>query len=186
MFNQLSKRITGTLKRLTGRGKLNAKQISAAMDDIEAALLDADVGFKVTKTIRKKIEQRALGEDVLAALNPGDVVVKIVHDEMVDILSAGQEAPTLNVKVKPPAVILMVGLQGAGKTTTAAKPCQKVKIEDKLMVLLASTDTVRDAAMQQLSTLATEIDVTYFPADNKMSVVDIAMCQACAHAKTGI
>ena len=176
MFENLTKRITGTLKRLTGFGKLTAKQISAALDDIESALLDADVGYDVTKKIRDRIKNRALGQEVLESLNPGDVVVKIVHDELVQLLSGGREKSGLLVNVKPPSVFMLVGLQGAGKTTTVAKLARYIKKNLKKSVIVVSTDTVRPAAIEQLETLAKKDDVQadFYPSTTKQDPLDIA------------
>lgn len=183
MFDNLTKRITGTLKRLSGFGKLTTKQVSAALDDIESALLDADVGYEVTKKIRDNIKERALGHEVLESLNPGDVVVKIVHDELVNLLSGGKERASLSFNVKPPAIFMLVGLQGAGKTTTVAKLARYLKKELKKSVLVVSTDVVRPAAIEQLETLAkkTEVQAEFFPSNVNQNPLNIAQ-NAVKHA----
>jgi len=184
MFNSLTKRITGTLKRLTGHGKLTKKQITAAMDDIEFALLDADVGLAVTRKIRENIEQKALGQQVLDAINPGDLVVRIVHDEIVRILGGHQGQAPLNFHATPPQIFMLVGLQGAGKTTTVAKLARHIQQVHKKRVLVVSTDTVRPAAMEQLAILAKqpEVDAACFPASPTDAPIAIAQA-AIAHAK---
>ncbi|MEE3003627.1 MAG: signal recognition particle protein [Pseudomonadota bacterium] len=176
MFENLTKRVTGTLKRLSGFGKLTAKQITAALDDIEAALLDADVGYEVTQKIRARIQERAVGHEVLSSLNPADVVVKIVHDELVRLLKSDQLERELNLNVKPPAVYMLVGLQGAGKTTTVAKLARLLRRDKKKTVLVVSTDTVRPAAIEQLQTLAAnpEVAVEFFPSTVEQNPKDIA------------
>ncbi|MBT4803584.1 MAG: signal recognition particle protein [Legionellales bacterium] len=183
MFDNLTKKITGTLKRLTGHGKLSKKQITAAMDDIESALLDADAGYEVTKKIRANIEGRALGQEVLESINPGDLVVKIVHDELVKLLGGGKSKPELSFQGKP-AVFMLVGLQGAGKTTTVAKLARYIKKEYKKTVLVVSTDTVRPAAIEQLETLAKnpEVSVEFYPSTVEQAPSAIAKA-AIAHAK---
>ena len=183
MFDNLTKKITGTLKRLTGHGKLSKKQITAAMDDIESALLDADAGYDVTKKIRANIEGRALGQEVLESINPGDLVVKIVHDELVKLLGGGKSKPELSFQGKP-AVFMLVGLQGAGKTTTVAKLARYIKKEYKKTVLVVSTDTVRPAAIEQLETLAKnpEVSVEFYPSTVEQDPSAIAKA-AIAHAK---
>jgi signal recognition particle subunit SRP54 len=187
MFENLTKRITGTLKRLTGMGKLTTKQINSALDDIESALLDADVGYDVTKKIRNNISERALGAEVLEGLNPGDVVVKIVHDELVKLLSGGKERSGLDLNVKPPAVLMLVGLQGAGKTTTVAKLARHIKNTLKKTVLVVSTDTVRPAAIEQLETLAKrdEVKAEFFPSNISQKPIDIAR-SAIKHARDNL
>ena len=187
MFDNLTKRITGTLKRLSGFGKLTAKQISSALDDIESALLDADVGYEVTKKIRDNIKERALGHEVLDSLNPGDVVVKIVHDELVNLLSGCKERASLSFNVKPPAIFMLVGLQGAGKTTTVAKLARYLKKELKKSVLVVSTDVVRPAAIEQLETLAkkTEVQAEFFPSNVNQNPLDIAQ-NAVKHAANNL
>lgn len=184
MFDSLSKRLTGTLKKLAGHGKLTEKQINAAMADIEAALIDADVGYKLALKICSSIAARALGAEVNDSLRPGDVVAKIVNDELVRMLTVDKHQQKLNLNSKPPAVMMLLGLQGAGKTTSAAKIARYLKQEQKKNVLLVSTDTVRPAAMEQLAILAasSEVAVDFFTADPAQTALDIAT-KALAHAQ---
>jgi signal recognition particle subunit SRP54 len=173
MFDNLTKRITGTLKRLSGVGRVSAKQISRAMDDIESALLDADVGYDVATKIRKNIEKKALGAEVLDSLKPTDMIVKIVHDELVNILRSADSGFKFNTK--PPAVFMLVGLQGSGKTTSAAKIATYLQKKCKKRVMLVSTDVVRHAAIEQLEVLASTVGVDFFASNALQKPLQIAL-----------
>ena len=151
MFDQLSGRLDGVFKKLTGRGTLSEKDIDSAMREIRIALLEADVALPVIKTLIAKVKEEAVGEKVLKSIKPGELVVKIVNDKLIEILGEGE---SLNLSTQPPAVIMMVGLQGSGKTTTTGKIAKRLKEKEKKKVLLASLDIYRPAAQQQLQTLA--------------------------------
>jgi len=174
MFDALTERLGGVFDRLTGRGALSEKDVDAALREIRVALLEADVALPVVKSAIKKIRDRAIGEDVIRAVAPGQQVVKIVHDALVDLLGGDGEPEGLNLEGEPPVAILMAGLQGSGKTTTAAKLARRISEKQKKKVLLASLDTRRPAAMEQLQQLASQIDVAFLPIVPNQRAVDIA------------
>ena len=180
MFNSLSDRLTRTLQNLRGQGRLTESNIKEAMREIRVALLEADVALPVVKSFLDDVEQASLGQDVSAQLNPGQVLVKIVHDSLITTL--GGENTALNFATQPPAVFLMAGLQGSGKTTTTAKLARLIEQQDKKSVLLVSTDVYRPAAIDQLAVLAKEIGVDFFPSSPNQSPLDIAK-NALQHAK---
>jgi signal recognition particle subunit SRP54 len=174
MFDALTERLTGVFDRLTGRGALSAGDVDAALAEIRAALIEADVALPVAKDFIAKVREAAVGEAVVRSVAPGQQVVKIVHDALVDTLGGADTGPEgLNVDVPPPAVILMAGLQGSGKTTTAGKLALKLRGE-KRRVLLASLDTRRPAAMEQLQALAKQADAEFLPIVPGQTAVDIA------------
>ena len=156
MFEQLGDRLDGTFRRLKGRGVLTPPMLREGLREVRRALLEADVNFKVTKDFLKRVEERALGEDVLKSVRPADQLVKIVHDELIEVL--GGEASELAEAVVPPTVIMLVGLQGSGKTTTAGKLARRLSREGRRPTLVAA-DPYRPAAAEQLVTLAESIDV---------------------------
>jgi signal recognition particle subunit SRP54 len=160
MFDSLSQKLTGVLDRLTRRGALTEEDVSAAMREVRVALLEADVALPVVKDFVAHIKERAVGQDVIRSVTPGQQIIKIVHDNLVELL--GKEAEGLNLAVTPPAVIMMLGLQGSGKTTSSAKLARKLLAEKK-KVLLASLDVRRPAAQEQLAVLAQQIGVTALP-----------------------
>lgn len=155
MFDALTEKLTAAFYKITSRGVLTESDIDAAMREIRIALLEADVSLSVVKEFIASVKEKALGEQVVRSIQPGQMVVKIVHDELVRFL--GDKETELNLNVTPPAVILMLGLQGSGKTTTSAKIALKLKKYKK--VLLASLDVYRPAAQEQLSKLASDIGV---------------------------
>ncbi|MBI1273047.1 MAG: signal recognition particle protein [Alphaproteobacteria bacterium] len=161
MFETLGNRLNGIFDRLTGRGHLSEDDVNEALRDVRIALLEADVALPVAKDFIDGIRAKAVGEAVLRSVTPGQQVVKIVHDGIVDLL--GRESVPLDLNVNPPAVILMLGLQGSGKTTTSAKLARRLKEEDKKKVLLASLDTQRPAAQEQLAVLAGQIGAGILP-----------------------
>ncbi|MEM6491390.1 MAG: signal recognition particle protein, partial [Pseudomonadota bacterium] len=161
MFESLSERIGGALDTLKKRGALSEADVSAALREVRVALLEADVALPVAKDFIAAVKTRAVGQEVVKSVTPGQQVVKIVHDELANAL--GGEAAGLELAAEPPAAILMVGLQGAGKTTTAAKLAKRLSDKDKKKVLLASLDTRRPAAMEPLATLATQAGVDCLP-----------------------
>ena len=180
MFEALSDRLGGVFDSLTGRGALSEKDVSAAMREIRVALLEADVALPVVKEFVAKVKQEAVGEKVIRAVKPGQQIVKIVHDALVDMLGGkveeGEEAPAsshLNLSVRPPAFILMAGLQGSGKTTTSGKLGLFLRTKAKKKVLLASLDTRRPAAMEQLGILAEQAGVGFLPIVKGENVIQI-------------
>jgi signal recognition particle subunit SRP54 len=170
MFEALSDRLGGVFDNLTGRGALSEKDVSAAMREIRVALLEADVALPVVKAFITKVKEEAVGEKVVKSIKPGQMVVKIVHDGLVEMLGGaveeGEEPPAssqLNLSTRPPAAILMAGLQGSGKTTTSGKLALYLRTKLKKKVLLASLDTNRPAAMEQLGILAEQAGVGFLP-----------------------
>lgn len=160
MFESLSQRLSGVFDKLTGRGALSEADVTEALREVRVALLEADVALSVVKDFVARVKDRAVGQDVVKSVSPGQMVVKIVHDELIATL--GTEGVELNLNAVPPAVILMVGLQGSGKTTTSGKLAVRLKKERK-KVLLASLDVYRPAAQQQLEILARQADVGSLP-----------------------
>jgi len=180
MFEALSDRLGGVFDTLTGRGALSEKDVSSAMREIRIALLEADVALPVVKDFIAQIKTKAVGEKVIRAVKPGEQIVKIVHDGLVEMLGGktveGEEAPAsshLNLNVRPPAVILMSGLQGSGKTTTSGKLGLFLRTKAKKKVLLASLDTRRPAAMEQLGILAEQAGVGFLPIVKGEDVIQI-------------
>ncbi len=159
MFSQLGERLKETFRDLRGKGRLSEENISQALREVRVALLEADVALPVVKSFIDGVRGRAIGEEVVRSLTPGQSVIKIVHDELVNLM--GVRNDVLNLAARPPAVILLAGLQGAGKTTTAAKLARFLKERENKRVLLASVDIYRPAAMEQLQRLAEEIEVPY-------------------------
>lgn len=160
LFGQLGERLSATLGRLGGRGRITEENVAETLREIRVALLEADVALPVIQRFLDAVKTRALGAEVAKSVSPGQAFVKIVHDELADLLAAGD--PQLNLRVRPPAVILLAGLQGAGKTTTVAKLAAHLKGERK-RVLVVSTDVRRPAAIEQLQTLAAQVDVPFEP-----------------------
>lgn len=157
MFSNLTERLTKTVNHLTGRGRLTDKNISETLKEIREALLEADVALPVVKKFIDIIRSKAIGQEITRSLKPGEMLIKIVHKEMIQLL--GAECVELALKGQSPIIILMAGLQGAGKTTTAAKLAYWVKHHLKKTVLLTSTDVYRPAAMEQIKTLAEQAEV---------------------------
>ncbi|CAM4418117.1 MAG: Signal recognition particle protein [Legionellaceae bacterium] len=180
MFENLTTRLAKTIKHLTGQGRLTEDNIKDTLREIRTALFEADVALPVIKTFIEKIKTKAIGENVLLSLSPGQVLIKIVNDELTEIL--GETNAEINLKTQPPAVILLAGLQGSGKTTTAGKLAYWLKNKQKKSVLVASTDIYRPAAIDQLETLAKEINIEFFPSNPSQHPLDIAM-QAIETAK---
>ncbi len=179
MFNTLSERLSKTLSHLTDRGRLTEDNIKKTLAEIRNSLLDADVSIGIVKEFTGHIRNRAIGHEVSKSLNPGQALIKIVQSELTSLM--GEECAGLDLK-QTPAVILMAGLQGSGKTTTVAKLARRLKENDKKSVLVVSTDIYRPAAIDQLQTLATEVDVDFFPSHLGQDPVEIAK-NAVAHAK---
>lgn len=181
MFETLSQKLTNTLKRLTGTGRLTEDNIRETLQEVRTALLDADVALPAINLFIEQVRSKAIGQEVLKSLQPGEALIKVVHDELLQLF--GSETAEINLHTQPPAVILMAGLQGSGKTTTTAKLAHWLKTRQKKTVLVASADVYRPAAIEQLKTLAEQIDVAYFPSDTSQSPVAIAKA-ALQHAKT--
>ena len=174
MFDALTERLGGVFDKLTGRGVLSEKDVDAALREIRVALLEADVALPVVKSAIAQIREKAVGEDVIRAVAPGQQVIKIVHDALVDLLGGEGEAEGLALEGEPPVAILMAGLQGSGKTTTSAKLAKRISERQKKKVLLASLDTRRPAAMEQLQQLAGQVGVDFLPIVKGQKAVDIA------------
>lgn len=161
MFELLGKKLNSVFDRLRGRGALSEADVDAALRDIRVALLEADVALPVVKDLTAKVRLRALSQNILASVTPGQQVVKLVRDVLVEEL--GNEAQPLNLGVAPPAAIFMLGLQGSGKTTTSAKLAKRLKETERKKVLLVSLDVQRPAAQEQLAVLATQAGVESLP-----------------------
>ncbi len=164
MFDNLSERLQGVFKTLKGQGKLTEKNINDALRQVRIALLEADVSLPVAKAFIERVRERAVGQEVLASLTPGQAVIGVVREELVHLL--GDENDSLNLAVRPPAVILMAGLQGSGKTTTVAKLARYLQEREKKEVVVTSADVYRPAAIDQLQTLAKEVGAHFVASDS--------------------
>ncbi|MXO59142.1 signal recognition particle protein [Altererythrobacter salegens] len=173
MFDTLSDRLTGVFDRLRGRGALNEQDVREAMREVRVALLEADVALPVARDFIAAVTEKAVGQNVLRSVTPGQQVVKIVNDELVAMLG-GEGAAPLNLDVRPPAVIMMVGLQGSGKTTTTAKLGKLIKEKHGKKALMASLDVNRPAAQEQLAVLGEQVSVATLPIVQGQQPVDIA------------
>lgn len=171
MFESLTQRLSGTIERLRGRGRLTEENIREATREVRIALLEADVALPVVQALIERIKVRAVGQEVLKSLTPGQALIKVVRDELTTVMGAA--ASDLNLNVPAPAVILMAGLQGAGKTTTVAKLAKHLKDKRKKKVMVVSADVYRPAAIEQLQTLAQQVDVLFFAssADQKPEAI---------------
>lgn len=163
MFNSLSERLSQTLKQITGQAKLTEDNIKSSLREVRMALLEADVALPVVKAFVDAVKERAVGQEVSQALNPGQQFLKIVQSELEHVMGDVNEA--LDLKAQPPAIVLMAGLQGAGKTTTTAKLAKFLKEREKKKVMVVSADVYRPAAIKQLETLASEVGALFFPSD---------------------
>ncbi|MFC3606668.1 signal recognition particle protein [Stutzerimonas tarimensis] len=172
MFENLTDRLSQTLRHVTGKAKLSEDNIKDTLREVRMALLEADVALPVVKDFVSKVKERAVGTEVSKSLTPGQAFVKIVRAELEELMGAANEDLALNAA--PPAVVLMAGLQGAGKTTTVGKLARFLKERKKKSVLVVSADVYRPAAIKQLETLAGEVGVTFFPSDISQKPVDIA------------
>ncbi len=172
MFENLSDRLSATVKKLKGQARLTDDNIKESMREVRMALLEADVALPVVKKFVDSVKERAVGQEVLTSLSPGQALVKIVNDELVEIM--GQANESLDLKAQPPAVVLMAGLQGAGKTTTAGKLAKLLQEREKKSVAMVSCDVYRPAAIKQLQTLAGQVDATFIESEVGQSPVDIA------------
>jgi signal recognition particle subunit SRP54 len=180
VFDNLTDRLSGTFRKLTGKGSLTEANIQDALSEVRRALLEADVALTVVKDFVTRVSLRAVGQEVSKSLTPGQAFIKIVQAELESIM--GTANAELDLKAAPPAVVLMAGLQGAGKTTTAAKLARWLKNDLKKSVMLVSADVYRPAAIQQLQTLALEVDVAFFASDSSQTPSAIAAA-ALAEAK---
>jgi signal recognition particle subunit SRP54 len=172
MFESLSDRLGGVFDRLRGRGALNEADVREAMREVRVALLEADVALPVVRSFIDKVTEQAVGQSVLKSITPGQQVVKIVNDALVEML--GSEASDLELGVTPPAIIMMVGLQGSGKTTTTAKIAKRLTEKERKKVLMASLDVQRPAAQEQLAVLGEQTGVATLPIVAGQQPVEIA------------
>ncbi len=180
MFDKLTDRLSGTFRKLTGKANLTEANIQEALREVRRALLEADVAVAVVKGFIDRVNLRAVGQEVSKSLTPSQAFIKIVQAELESIMGSANTG--LNLKAAPPAIVLMAGLQGAGKTTTAAKLSRWLKLDAKKSVMLVSADIYRPAAIQQLQTLAAEVGVEFFASDSSQSATIIAAA-AVAEAK---
>jgi len=172
MFESLSQRLTDTMQKLRGKGRLTEDSIRETLREVRIALLEADVALPVVQSFISQVRERALGQEVLSSLEPGQALVKIVHDELVAVM--GEENVALDLKSSPPVVVLLAGLQGSGKTTTTAKLAKHLKEQHKKKVMVVSCDVYRPAAIEQLKTLAAQEDVIFHPSSVSDKPVEIA------------
>ncbi len=180
IFEGLADRLQETFKKLRGHGRLTEDDVNEAMREVRMALLEADVNFKVVKSFVKKVKERAIGQDVLETLTPAQVVIKIVNEELTELMGGTQSR--INISSMPPTIIMMVGLQGAGKTTSAGKLGLSLKKQGK-RPLLAAADIYRPAAVKQLQVLGEQLDIPVFSMETGTDAVTIAK-SAVAHANS--
>lgn len=179
MFETLSERLSGALKSITGKSRITEENIQESLREVRRALLEADVALPVVKDFIEQVKNRAIGQEVSTSLNPGQAFLKIVQAELQALMGNANEA--LDLKAVPPAVILMAGLQGAGKTTSVAKLALWLKNNQKKSVMVVSADVYRPAAIKQLETLAGEVGVDFFPSEpdqNPQDIVRAALAEA--------
>ncbi|MBO8171058.1 MAG: signal recognition particle protein [Bacillaceae bacterium] len=179
-FEGLANRLQETFSKLRGKGKVSENDVNDAMREVRLALLEADVNFKVVKNFIKKVKERAVGQEVLKSLTPGQQVIKVVHDELTDLM--GGEQVKIAVAPKAPTIVMMVGLQGAGKTTTTGKLARYLKTSQNRKPLLVACDIYRPAAIKQLEVLGEQLDIPVFSKGDKVSPVEIAR-EAVEYAK---
>jgi signal recognition particle subunit SRP54 len=180
MFDNLSERLGRTLKQLRGQGRLTENNIQDALREVRMALLEADVALPVVREFIDHVRQRAIGQEVLQSLTPGQALIKVVKDEMTAIM--GEAFQGLDLNVVPPAIILMAGLQGSGKTTSVAKLAKWINTNHRKSVLVVSTDIYRPAAIDQLQALAGEVDTEFYPSETSQDPVAIVEA-AVSHAR---
>ena len=183
MFDSLTQRLSRTVDALRGRGRITEDNVAETLREVRVALLEADVALPVIKHFLEQVKARALGEEVVGSLTPGQAFVGILHRELVALM--GESRAGLQLRAQPPVAVLLAGLQGAGKTTTAAKLARWLITEQRKRVLLASTDVRRPAAMLQLQRLAEQVGATYFPAAATQRPADIAAA-ALEQARRGL
>ena len=170
-FESLSEKLQNTFKKLRGKGKVSEKDLKAAMREVKLALLEADVNFKVVKDFVRDVSERAGGAEVMESLTPAQQVIKIVNEELIKLM--GGEAEKLNIASKPPTIIMMAGLQGAGKTTTAAKLGGLLKKQGK-RPLLCACDVYRPAAVNQLQVVGVQMELPVYAEEGVTDAVGIA------------
>ncbi len=171
MFENLSERLENSLRSLSGQGTLTEDNVRETLREVRKALLEADVALPVVKDFIERVREQALGQDVLKSLKPGEALVKIVHDELVHVMGDTNDALDLNAK--PPVVVLMAGLQGSGKTTSVAKLAHYLREREKKKAMVVSADIYRPAAIDQLETLAGEVDAEFCSSQSDQDPVDI-------------
>lgn len=184
MFENLTDRLSRTLQNLRGQGRLTEDNIRDSLREVRMALLEADVALPVVKEFIEAVRVKALGQDVIASISPGQALIKVVNDELVAIMGESQSVIDLNHK--PPVVVLMAGLQGAGKTTTAAKLARRLQEVEKKSVMVASADVYRPAAIEQLKTLAAEVNAEFHPSSGAQKPVAIARDAVSAATTAGV
>ncbi|PLY16718.1 MAG: signal recognition particle protein [Sedimenticola sp.] len=172
MFDNLTERLGGVLNKLRGQGRLTEENITETMREVRMALLEADVALPVVRTFVDQVKEKALGEEVMKSLTPGQVLIKIVNDELIKVMGEANES--LNLAAQPPAVVLMAGLQGSGKTTSVAKLAKWLHESQRKSVMVVSCDIYRPAAIEQLQTLAKEVGADFFPSNPDQRPLDIA------------
>lgn len=172
MFESLTQRLSQSMQKLRGKGRLTEDNIKDTLREVRIALLEADVALPVVQSFISQVKDRAQGQEVLNSLKPGEALVKIVHDELISVM--GEENEVLDLKASPPVVVLVAGLQGSGKTTTTAKLAKLLKEKSKKKVMVVSCDVYRPAAIDQLETLAKQVDVSFFPSSANDNPIDIA------------
>lgn len=172
MFENLTERLNRALKNIRGQGRLTQSNMADTLKEVRHALLEADVALPVVKEFITDIETKAIGTEVANEFDPGQAFIKVVHQSLIDLL--GKDQAPLSFNTQPPAIILMAGLQGSGKTTTTAKLASLLKNRENKKVMVVSTDIYRPAAIDQLKQLATTVDVNYFPSETHEKPVDIA------------
>jgi signal recognition particle subunit SRP54 len=172
MFDKLTGRLQGVIESLRGRGRLTEENINDTLRQVRMALLEADVALPVVKTFIDAIRGKVVGMEIEKSLTPGQALVRIIHSELVTLM--GEGVRPINLRAQPPVVILLAGLQGAGKTTSAGKLAKWLKENERKRVLLASTDVYRPAAILQLERLAAQLDVGFYPSDPQKSPVTLA------------
>ena len=172
MFENLTDKITNVFNKLKGKGIIDENSLNEALREIRIALLESDVSIKVAKDFIERVKQKALGKEVIKSVSPSQMVVKVVNDELTSLL--GSESYEINLKSKPPAIMLMVGLQGSGKTTTSAKLAKWIEKNKNKKVLMASLDIYRPAAQEQLLTLGADNTIAVLPKQDKKKPLDIA------------
>ena len=181
MFESLSDRLTLSLKKISGKASLSEKNIQETLREVRMALLEADVALPVVKSFVEQVKVRALGREVVSSLNPGQQFLKVVQAELEAVM--GDKNESLNLAAQPPAVVMMAGLQGAGKTTSVAKLSRYLNEREKKKIMVVSADVYRPAAIEQLKTLAAEVNAVFFPSQEDQKPVDIVKA-AIAAAKT--
>jgi len=179
MFDNLTQRLTQTMQKLRGKGRLTEESIGETLREVRVALLEADVALPVVQSFISHVRQRAVGQEVIGSLQPGQALVKIVHDELVRVM--GEQNEALDLKASPPVVVMLAGLQGSGKTTTSAKLAKHLKEQLKKKVMVVSCDVYRPAAIDQLKTLAEQVGVLFHPssvADKPVAIAKQAVEEA--------